>query len=240
MATPIVTASASSRLRSRGFTLIEVLVSLLILSILAAAAWKGLDAISTARQVSDGNLQQTLRVQSVMTQLDADLSQVMDTQVVEGMVFDGASLRLTRRTSAGLQVVVWAVRERRLLRWASPETTRVGELQDHWRRSYQLQGREAGTLVALKGVDQWLVYCYRSGSLSNCQSTGNIRAVSAVGAASGAASGVAGGAGSAGAAPAGGYVREQLPSAIRSQLALGDGSGQAGVVTRDILLSPQP
>ena len=38
---------------ARGFTLIEVLVSLLILSVLAASAWKGLDAISTARQVAE-------------------------------------------------------------------------------------------------------------------------------------------------------------------------------------------
>ena len=92
-----------------GFTLIEVLVSMFILSVLAAAAWKGLDAIGTARQVADGNLQQTLRVQSVMTQLDADLAQVMDTQVVKGFQFDGANLRLTRRTAAGVQVVVWAL-----------------------------------------------------------------------------------------------------------------------------------
>lgn len=237
----------------RGFTLIEVLVALLILSVLAATAWKGIDAISTARQVADGSLKQTLRVQSVMTQLDADLSQVIDTQIVTGMQFDGANLRLTRRTSAGVQVVVWTVRERRLLRWASPETSRVGELQAHWRASNQLQGREVGTLVALNGVDQWQVYCFRNGSLSNCQSTGNVVRVpppAASGAASGAggstsgtASGTSGG--TTGATSGEGAVaalanREQLPQAVRSQLALGEGSGMNGVVTRDMMLSPQP
>jgi len=253
----------------RGFTLIEVLVALLILSVLAATAWKGMDAISTARQVADGSLKQTLRLQSVMTQLDADLSQVIDTQIVKGMQFDGANLRLTRRTSAGVQVVVWTVRERRLLRWASPETSRVGELQAHWRTSTQLQGREVGTLVALTGVDQWQVYCFRNGSLSNCQSTGNVvRTPVASGAASGAggnsgAAGTAGttagantgsgsntgtgtGAGSAADGNSGeGAVaalasREQLPQAVRSQLVLGEGSGMAGIVTRDMMLSPQP
>ena len=64
---------------ARGFTLIEVLVSLLILSVLAASAWKGLDAISTARQVAEDNLQQTLRLQAVMTQFETDLAQVLDT-----------------------------------------------------------------------------------------------------------------------------------------------------------------
>ena len=197
-----------------GFTLIEVLVSLFILALLASAAWKGVDAISTARQVADDNLQTTLRLQSVMTQLDADMAQVCDTQVVKGFQFDGANLRLTRRASGGVQVVVWSLRERKLLRWTSPETTRVGDLQDHWRRASQLQGREPGTLVALSGVDQWQVYCFRSGSLSNCQSSGNVVADSG--------------------------TREQLPQAIRSQLTLGDGAGVAGLLSRDIILSPQP
>lgn len=194
--------------------MIEVLVSLFILAVLAGAAWKGLDAISTARQVADDNLQGTLRLQSVMTQLDADMAQVYDTQVVKGFQFDGANLRITRRASGGVQVVVWSLRERRLLRWTSPETTRVGDLQDHWRRASQLQGREPGTLVALTGVDQWQVYCFRSGSLSNCQSSGNVAA--------------------------GPIVREQLPQAIRSQLTLGDGASVAGLLSRDIILSPQP
>lgn len=234
-------------LSQRGFTLIEVLVALLILSVLAATASKGIDAISTARQVADGSLKQTLRVQSVMTQLDADLSQVIDTQIVTGMQFDGANLRLTRRTSAGVQVVVWTVRERRLLRWASPETSRVGDLQAYWRTSNQLQGREVGTLVALNGVDQWQVYCFRNGSLSNCQSTGNVvRAPAASGAASG-AGGSGGGTtgGTTGGTSGEGAVaalanREQLPQAVRSQLSLGEGSGMAGVITRDMMLSPQP
>ena len=235
---------------SRGFTLIEVLVALLILSVLAATASKGIDAISTARQVADGSLKQTLRVQSVMTQLDADLSQVIDTQIVMGMQFDGANLRLTRRTSAGVQVVVWTVRERRLLRWASPETSRVGDLQAYWRNSNQLQGREVGTLVALNGVDQWQVFCFRNGSLSNCQSTGNVVRVPTASAASGA--GGSGGSttggttsGTTGATSGEGAVaalanREQLPQAVRSQLTLGEGSGMAGIVTRDMMLSPQP
>lgn len=219
--------------RSVGFTLIEVLVSLFILAVLAGAAWKGVDALSTARQVADDNLQGTLRLQSVMTQLDADMAQVYDTQVVRGFQFDGANMRLTRRASGGVQVVVWSLRERQLLRWASPETSRVGELQDHWRRAAQLQGREPGTLVALKGVDQWQVYCFRSGGLSNCQSSGNV--VSSAAAASGGSDGSG-----AAAAAAASIAREQLPQAIRSQLVLGAGSGAEGALMRDIILSPQP
>ena len=181
---------------------------------------------------------------------------MIDTQIVMGMQFDGANLRLTRRTSAGVQVVVWTVRERRLLRWASPETSRVGDLQTYWRNSNQLQGREVGTLVALNGVDQWQVFCFRNGSLSNCQSTGNVvRTASGTGAA-GTGGGTTGSTtsgtsttsttnGTSGSTSGEGAVaalanREQLPQAVRSQLALGEGSGMAGIVTRDMMLSPQP
>ncbi|TXJ03776.1 MAG: prepilin-type N-terminal cleavage/methylation domain-containing protein [Aquabacterium sp.] len=197
----------------RGFTLIEVLVSLLILSVLAASAWKGLDAISTARQVSDENLQQTLRLQAVMTQFETDLAQVLDTQVVQGFQFDGAALRMTRRSPAGVQVVVWSLREGRWQRWASAESTGVGGLQRAWQQSQQLLGRERGTLVALRGVAQWQVFCFRNGAMSNCQSSGDV-------------------------SPDGG--REQLPQAVRLQLSLGEGSGFQGTLSRDLMLAPQP
>lgn len=231
-----MTAMLPSRARSPvgqgGFTLIEVLVSLLILAVLAATAWKGMDGISTARQVADGNLKQTLRLQSVMTQMESDMGQVMDTMIVSGMQFDGAHLRLTRRAAEGVQVVVWYVQRGRLLRWASPVTYKFGELQKYWMSSYQLRGKEPGTLTALKGVEQWQVYCFRSGAMSNCQSTGNLAAQAPGNAASGA--------GGAGGGLLSQVLREQLPNAIRSQLTLGEGSGFGGTLTRDIMLAPQP
>jgi general secretion pathway protein J len=223
---PICASRLAWGQRQRGFTLIEVLVSLLILSVLAATAWKGVDSISTARQVADGNLKQTLRLQSVMTQMEADLGQVMDTALVNGLQFDGAHLRLTRRSAEGVQVVVWYLQRGRLLRWGSPVTSKVGALQKYWRSSYQLLGKEPGTLTALTGVAQWQVYCYRSGAMSNCQSTGDVSSQAAA---------------SAGATSAlSALLREQLPSAVRSQLTLGEGSGFGGTLTRDMVLAPQP
>jgi general secretion pathway protein J len=196
---------------ARGFTLIEVLVSMLILSVLAASAWKGLDAISTARQVAEDNLQQTLRLQAVMTQFETDLAQVLDTQTVQGFQFDGAALRMTRRSPAGVQVVVWSLREGRWQRWASADATEVGGLQRAWRQSQQLLGRERGTLVALRGVAQWQVYCFRGGVMGNCQSSGDLSG-----------------------------LREQLPQAVRLQLVMGEGSGFQGLLSRDLMLAPQP
>lgn len=223
--TTAVTASHTARTSRgstamRGFTLIEVLVSMLILSVLAASAWKGIDAISTARQVSDDNLHHTLRLQSVMTQFETDLSQVFDSEVVTGFQFDGASLRLTRRTGAGVQVVAWSLREGRWQRWASDPVTGVAGLQRAWRQSQQLLGRERGTLVALHGVSQWQVFCFRNGAMSNCQSSGDMARNTGAGAM--------------------GAMREQLPHAVRLQLVMTPGRGQQGSISRDLMLAPQP
>ena len=143
----------------------------------------------------------------------AGLAQVLDTQVVQGFQFDGAALRMTRRSPAGVQVVVWSLREGRWQRWASAESTGVGGLQRAWQQSQQLLGRERGTLVALRGVAQWQVFCFRNGAMSNCQSSGDV-------------------------SPDGG--REQLPQAVRLQLSLGEGSGFQGTLSRDLMLAPQP
>ncbi len=199
---------------SRGFTLIEVLVALVILSVMAAMAWKGLDGITRAREIADGALKRTLRMQSVMQQWSADLNAVVDTGVVQALQFDGAALRLTRQTTGGMQVVVWALRSGRWVRWAGPAVTNVGLLQDQWLRSFNFQGREPGSLAALKGVEQWQVYFYRGGAWSNAQSS------------AGAGAGVAN--------------IEPLPKGVRCVLTLGEGSGYAGAIVKDALLAAQP
>ncbi|MGE5452907.1 MAG: type II secretion system protein J [Acidobacteriota bacterium] len=220
--------------RSRGFTLIEVLVALLILAVMSATAWKGMDGIAKARDVADGKLKQTLRLQSVVTQWEADLASVMDTMVVPAWQFDGASVRLTRRTGAGAQMVVWSLRNGQWMRWASEPTTTVGELQQYWMRSFQLQGREPGTLVALKGLEQWQVYCHRNGSWSNCQSSNDVTRVRPP------ASRASGASGPTPTATPAATTREVLPQAIRLVMTLGGDSGFTGPVTRDVIMPPQP
>lgn len=219
---------------SRGFTLIEVLVALVILSVMAAMAWKGLDGITRAREVADGSLKRTLRMQSVMQQWSADLNAVVDTGVVQALQFDGAALRLTRQTTGGMQVVVWALRSGRWVRWAGPAVTNVGLLQDQWLRSFNFQGREPGSLAALKGVEQWQVYFYRGGAWSNAQSSAgsaNSSAPPPAGAAS---------AGAQGSVLARVASIEPLPKGVRCVLTLGEGSGYAGAIVKDALLAAQP
>jgi len=209
------------RASDRGFTLIEVLVSLLILSVLAATCWKGVDAITSARTVAEAHLQHTLRMQAVMTQVEADLGQALNLSVVEPLTADGSHLRLTRRGAGGVQMVVWFLKDGRLFRWASPVTTTVGDLQKYALSGFQLEGKEPGTLTALQGVDRMQVFCYTGGSMANCQSTRTSTASTA-------------GNGAGNPPPTVGNPTQPLPEAVRFALTMAEGSGFQGTVTRDI------
>ncbi|GKQ56348.1 hypothetical protein QMTAC487_02060 [Sphaerotilus sp. FB-3] len=238
-----------SRSRSRGFTLIELLVALSIMAVMAAMAWQGVDAVVRSREITQAHMERLLRLQSVMSQWEIDLREVHDSQVVPGLNFDGATLRLTRRRPEGLQVVAWTLRGGTLWRWSSPAVTAMDALQEHWMRSYQLLGSEAGTLAMLHGVSQWQLHHYHqsSSSWSNAQSSGDLdgSAPAAEPAAtpgrqdgqSPDGGGAGAGAGSNNSATPPVIVnQEALPDGVRLLLQFGEGGTAAGTLTRDIRL----
>ena len=204
--------------RVPGFTLVEVLVALLVMSLLAVMSWQGVDGMLRARDASQQRLDATLRLNTALAQWQQDLASVQESPSVPGLRFDGASLQLTRRAPGGLQLVVWSVRGGRWLRWAGPAVTTGRELQDSWIRSQQLQGSEESQLKVIEGVPEWQVYFFRGNAWSNAQSSADIAAPAA----------------GASAPP-----RQALPEGVRLLLTFGEGSGFAGTVTRDTVLGPQ-
>ena len=212
---------ARNRSRATGFTLVEVLVSILILSVVAGMAWQGVDAMLRSRDISVKRLDAQLRLQSTIEQWETDLEAVQDSGVVPALQFDGASLRLTRRADDGLQVVVWSLRGSAWTRWAAPAATRATALQESWLRSQQLLGNETGQLRTLTGITDWQVYFWRGNGWSNAQSTGDTQGPQTP-------------AGSPGGSP-----RVLLPEGVRLVLSFGEGSGRTGNLTRDLLLAPQ-
>jgi general secretion pathway protein J len=208
-------------MRQRGFTLIEVMVAMVIMAIMAVMAWQGVDGIVRTRNASQQRLETTLRLNTVIAQWDQDLASHQQTGVVPGEVTcDGASVRITRRTPEGVQLVAWTLRPAdnntsNWERWAGPAVTTSGELSDSWLRSQQLQGNEPGSLRTLTGLTGWQVYFYRDNAWSNCQSTGET--VSPV-------------------AGAGSAVTTALPDGVRVVLSFAPGSGVNGDLTRDTLL----
>lgn len=219
-------------IRVRGFTLVEVLVALLVLAMMAAMAWQGVDGIVRARTASQSQLEQTLRLNTVIGQWEADLAAVQETGSVPALNFDGSTLRMTRRTPSGVQLVAWSLRPdpngSPWRRWAGPVVTGSAALQDSWIQSQQLLGNERGQLDALTGLTGWQVYFYFGNAWSNAQSSANVVAGAAAGPIAGPTSG---------AAPAP-PIQQALPSGVRVVLSFAPGSGLNGTLTRDTLLNP--
>ncbi len=160
--------------RHGGFTLVEVLVSLLAMAVLATLAWQGLDGILRARDGTRKSMDRTVRLATVVTQWEQDLQAVHDTALVPALAFDGQTLRLTRRAEAGVALVAWSVRGGLWQRWTGPAYTRGGDLQQGWLRSFQFLGNEPGHLQLAEGASEWQVYFYRGGAWTNAQSTGDL------------------------------------------------------------------
>ncbi|MFM1855880.1 MAG: hypothetical protein RLZ83_1189 [Pseudomonadota bacterium] len=194
-----------------GFTLVEVLVALAVMAIVAGLAWQGIDAMARSRAAGEAATQRTLALGTVMAQWSQDLQSLRPTGDMPALRYDGATLRLTRETPDGVQVVAWTLREQAWWRWASPAVARRGELQRWWEQSAQLLGNEPGTLRMMDGVQTLRLAYSRGGVWTNPQSTGDL----------GQRGG--GGAGDAAGAPAGDGLQERLPDALRLTLVLSEG-----------------
>lgn len=202
--------------RSSGFTLVEVLVALLIMAILSAMAWQGVDGMVRARDASQAAAERTLRMTTVMAQWEQDLSSLYDNASVPTIAFDGANLRLARATPDGAQIVVWSLRDGVWRRWASPSVKRSFELQQAWLMSQQLIGTEDRQVRLLEGATQWQLYFFRGNAWSNAQSSADVAPAPAAAPAPGAA------------------PRAALPSGVRLVLTFGDERR----LTRDVMLGP--
>ena len=226
--------------RRAGFTLIEVLVAMVVMAIMSLMAWQGVDGIVRTRESNQVRLEQTLRLETVIAQWEQDLASLQETSAVPALSCDGQSVRLTRRTDNGMQVVVWSLRPDNhgnvWQRWAGPAVTTTSSLQETWLRTQQFQGSETGQLRTLVGLESWQVYFFQ-GAWANCQSSRN--AATPVQAPS---------------APVGGTTlaptlsngvpnsvipsAQTLPTGIRVVLAFAPGSGLVGNLTRDSLIAP--
>jgi general secretion pathway protein J len=152
------------------------MVSLFILAVMAGMAWQGVDMVVRSRDASRERTESTLRLQSVLTQWEMDLREMTATDFAPGFEAQGNTMRLTRQTPQGMQVVAWTVRAGNWVRWASTPVTRAELLQEAWLSSYQLLGNEAGTLKALGGVKGLQLHKFSSTSMAwtNAQSTGDL------------------------------------------------------------------
>jgi general secretion pathway protein J len=185
-----------------------VLVALFIMAVLAGLAWRGVDALVRTRDGSKAAAEAVLRQGTVLAQWEQDLNQIQDSATTPALTFDGAALRLTRRTPGGLQCVVWTRQGNQLWRWASPAVARVQDLQEGWMRAQQWSAISGEALAMLDGVSEMQVYYFRANdnTWSNAQSSGDKAETEKA---------------------------QTLPKGVRLQLGL-----PAGLLTRDLMLRP--
>ena len=208
--------------RQAGFTLVELLLAIAIMSLVAILSWRGLDGMVRAQESTRQRADELLVLQAALGQWNTDLDALMPLAGTTPLDWDGQVLRLTRRTSAvpdtGALVVAWTRRSDgaqagQWLRWQSPPVRTRAEWQEAWQLAAQW-ARTPGEAerrheTALLPLASWQIFYFRGGAWSNPQSSTGTPA---------------GGTGSTAAA---------LPDGVRLQITLAPGLALAGQLTRD-------
>lgn len=168
---------------SRGFTLVELLVTITIMALMTVLSWRGIDGMMRSRDQIRTRTDDVLTLQTGLTQWTVDLDNVSETQVVNPVDFDGSVLRLTRRDATtpadGMRVVAWTRRQADgrgyWVRWQSQNVRTRGDLLAAWQKAQQW-GREPRPddlvqEIPLASIDQWQLYYFRDNAWSNPQSS---------------------------------------------------------------------
>jgi general secretion pathway protein J len=210
-----------------GFTLVEMLVALSILSLLALMGWRALDGMQRANTLSRSHTDAVLALDAGLGQWGADLNQMSTLAGASALDWDGRVLRITRRHSAdadlGVTVVGWSTGQRdgklQWLRWQSEPIRTLTAWQSAWQAA--AAWAQNGTAearqreVVLTPITQLQLFYFRNDSWSNPLS------------ASGAAPVLPG----APAAP--GSAAQPLPEGVRLVLTVSAPHPLAGTLTRD-------
>ncbi len=162
-------------IRPKGFTLIEVLVAMAALALMAGLSWRSLDVLLKTQSSTQLKSDALMTVQAGLAQWDADLNAIVESGVVNGLEFDGLTLRLTRRDAqspgSGLRVVSWTQRNRNgesvWVRWQSPLSTTRQELNGAWVQAGAATTPDRADAVTLMAISQWQVYYFRKNAWVN-------------------------------------------------------------------------
>lgn len=181
-------------IKSKGFTLIEVLVALVVMSIMAALTWQGIDGMAKASAQHRARSDDVAAIQTALLQWRTDLDQMIDASqtppagfgaeanasTAKAIEFDSRILRITRRFEGGeMRVVAWGTRRvesstgtaRRFMRWISEPVRTRGQWQAAWdqaaRWGQNPTAQDTQRETAVLGVDEWQIFYFRNDAWSN-------------------------------------------------------------------------
>jgi general secretion pathway protein J len=217
--------------RSRGFTLVELLVALFAMALLAVMSWRGLDGMTRAQAITSARADEVLTLQVALDQWSADLDAIVQMPRAPALDWNGRVLRITRHDTSspasGVLVAAWTLRAGQWLRWQSPPLTTRGQLDQAWLKADQWSqnpGDEERRLeVAVTPLQEWRIFYYRSDAWTNPQSSD----------ASGSSPVAQPGLTEAAAAALAAQTTPVIPEGVRLVLVLPAGQALAGQITRD-------
>jgi general secretion pathway protein J len=186
-----------------GFTLIEVLVALVVMSIMAVLTWQGIDGMAKASSQHRSRADDIATVQTALLQWRMDLDHMVDASQVppasqggnantaKAIEFDSRVLRITRRYEGDEQrVVAWGSRRvetatgstNRFMRWVSEPIRTRGQWQAAWdqagRWGQNPGDAERARETAILAIDEWQIFYYRNDAWSNPLSADSTAATS--------------------------------------------------------------
>jgi general secretion pathway protein J len=157
--------------RLGGLTLVEMLVTTLVLSLMALMGWRGLDALIRSDQSLGATVEQTSRARLAVSQLDLDLQNLTSVGSRSGIEIGPDRIRFVRSSLGGVQVVVWGLDRGVWWRWASPPVQTPKETEQWWQASStatavvneSAPSRTGQTAIPLlTGIRVWRIQAFRS------------------------------------------------------------------------------
>ncbi len=165
------------RQTAQGFTLIELMVSIFIMSMLALMSWRGIDGMARAQDISRERADAIATLQTALSQWQSDLDHMQPAKNGGSSIdYDGRIVRIVRDYgSTELRVVAWGKRiidgQTRWLRWQSDAATTRAELELALTQAAQWGVRptdaQLSKEVSLATLDDLQIFYYRNDAWSN-------------------------------------------------------------------------